>query len=96
MRFIKPLDEDLIVKLAGSHRAFVTVEENVVAGGAGSAIGELLAAHNITMPQLNLGIPDAFIEHGSREDCLKMAGLDSAAIEAAITRWWHVPARAVS
>jgi 1-deoxy-D-xylulose-5-phosphate synthase len=96
MRFVKPLDEDLIVKLAGSHRAFVTVEENVVAGGAGSAIGELLAANNIPMPQLNLGIPDAFIEHGSREDCLKMAGLDSAAIEAAITRWWHVPARAVS
>jgi 1-deoxy-D-xylulose-5-phosphate synthase len=96
MRFIKPLDEELLLKLTASHRAFVTVEENVLAGGAGSAIGEFLATQGIAMSTLNLGIPDRFIEHGSREDCLQAAGLDPASIEAAIVRWWHVPARAVS
>ncbi len=96
MRFIKPLDEELLPKLTASHRAFVTVEENVLAGGAGSAIGEFLATQGIAMSTLNLGIPDRFIEHGSREDCLQAAGLDPASIEAAIVRWWHVPARAVS
>ncbi len=93
LRFIKPLDEELIVRLAGSHRALVTVEENVVAGGAGSAINECLASHGHTLPTLNLGIPDRFIEHGSREDCLAAAGLDPAALEAAIGRWWRAPAR---
>jgi 1-deoxy-D-xylulose-5-phosphate synthase len=96
LRFVKPLDEELIVKLAGTHRALVTVEENVVAGGAGSAIVECLAAHGHTGPILNLGIPDRFIEHGSRDDCLAAAGLDPASIETAITRWWHVPARAAA
>jgi len=96
MRFVKPLDEETIVKLATTHRSIVTVEENVVAGGAGSAIGELLASRGINVPLLHLGIPDRFIEHGSREDCLRMAGLDPAGLEAAIVRWWHVPARAVS
>jgi 1-deoxy-D-xylulose-5-phosphate synthase len=94
LRFVKPLDEELLLRLASTHRAIVTVEENVVAGGAGSAIGELLAANRYTLPLLHLGIPDRFIEHGSREDCLVAAGLDVASIEAAITRWWHVPARA--
>jgi 1-deoxy-D-xylulose-5-phosphate synthase len=94
LRFVKPLDEELLLKIAASHRALVTVEENVVAGGAGSAIGECLAAHGLTLPTLHLGIPDRFIEHGSREDCLAMAGLDQASIETAIARWWHVPARA--
>jgi 1-deoxy-D-xylulose-5-phosphate synthase len=96
MRFVKPLDEETVVKIAATHRAIVTVEENVVAGGAGSAIGELLVSHGSNVPLLHLGIPDRFIEHGSREDCLRMAGLDPASIEAAIMRWWHVPARAVS
>ena len=96
MRFVKPLDEELVLKMAASHRALVTVEENVVAGGAGSAIAECLAAQGVSIPLLNLGIPDQFIEHGSREDCIKMAGLDAGAIETAIVRWWHVPTRAVS
>jgi 1-deoxy-D-xylulose-5-phosphate synthase len=74
----------------------VTVEENVVAGGAGSAIGELLVAHQCQLPLLHLGIPDRFIEHGSREDCLVSAGLDPASLETAITRWWRVPARAAA
>jgi 1-deoxy-D-xylulose-5-phosphate synthase len=89
LRFIKPLDEELIVRVAANHRAIVTVEENVVAGGAGSAITECLAAHGHIPPTLNLGIPDRFMEHGSREDCLAAAGLDLASLESAITRWWQ-------
>lgn len=89
LRFIKPLDEELIVRVAANHRAIVTVEENVVAGGAGSAITECLAAHGHIPPTLNLGIPDRFMEHGSREDCLAAAGLDLASVESAITRWWQ-------
>ncbi|HVF18294.1 MAG TPA: transketolase C-terminal domain-containing protein, partial [Steroidobacteraceae bacterium] len=96
LRFIKPLDEAALLEIAGSHRGVITVEENVVAGGAGSAIMECLAAHGIALPTLQLGIPDRFIEHGSREDCLVMAGLDVASIDTSIQRWWKVPARAVS
>ncbi len=96
LRFVKPLDESLLLQLAASHRAIVTVEENTVIGGAGSAILEVLAAHGHMRAHLILGIPDQFIEHGSREDCLAMAGLDLASIEAAITRFWHVPARAAA
>ncbi len=94
LRFVKPLDEDLIVKLAGTHRAIVTVEENVVIGGAGSGIAECLSARGVSLPMLHLGIPDRFIEHGSRENCLAAAGLDVASIESSITRWWRIPARA--
>jgi len=92
MRFIKPLDADLVVALARRHRALVTLEENVVAGGAGSAIGELLAAEDLQLPLLQLGIPDRFIEHGSRDGCLKAAGLDAASLTASIERWWTVSA----
>ena len=94
MRFVKPLDHELIYKVAAKHAAIVTVEENVIAGGAGSGVAELLAAQNVSIPLLHLGIPDRFIEHGSREDSLMAAGLDPASIEAAIARWWRVPARA--
>ncbi len=94
LRFIKPLDEELILRVAATHRAIVTVEENVVAGGAGSAIAEVLAAHGVALPLMHLGIPDRFIEHGSRQDCLAAAGLDLGSIESSITRWWRVPARA--
>jgi len=93
LRFVKPLDEELIVRIAATHRALVTVEENVVAGGAGSAIGECLAANGHGLPTLNLGIPDRFIEHGSREDCLAAAGLDRASVESAIARWWQAGQR---
>jgi 1-deoxy-D-xylulose-5-phosphate synthase len=88
MRFVKPLDEDRILAVAASHRAIVTLEENVVAGGAGSAIGELLAAEQVAIPLLQVGIPDRFIEHGSREDCLVAAGLDAAALLQTVERWW--------
>jgi 1-deoxy-D-xylulose-5-phosphate synthase len=88
MRFVKPLDEDLVVSLAARHRALVTIEENATQGGAGSAVGELLASEGLQMPLLQLGIPDRFIEHGSREGCLTAAGLDAAGLSASIERWW--------
>jgi 1-deoxy-D-xylulose-5-phosphate synthase len=88
MRFIKPLDEDVVLSIAGRHRAIVTIEENVVAGGAGSAVGELLAAEGVLIPMLHIGIPDHFIEHGSREDCLVAAGLDLPSLSGAVERWW--------
>ena len=84
MRFVKPLDEALIVELANSHEAFVTLEDNAVAGGAGSAVAECLAAHGITLPLLQLGLPDVYLEHGSREEVLAMAGLDLPGIRHAI------------
>jgi len=76
MRFVKPLDADTIFEMAGSHSLLVTAEENAVSGGAGSGVNELLAAAGISVNILNIGIPDRFIEHGSRDDCLQMAGLD--------------------
>jgi 1-deoxy-D-xylulose-5-phosphate synthase len=76
------------VSIAARHRAIVTLEENATAGGAGSAIGELLAAEGLQVALLHLGIPDRFIEHGSREECLQAAGLDTASIAGAIERWW--------
>jgi 1-deoxy-D-xylulose-5-phosphate synthase len=94
MRFVKPLDEDLVMALAARHRAFVTIEENATQGGAGSAVGELLASDGVQMPLLQLGIPDRFIEHGSRESCLAAAGLDGAGLSASIERWWALQAQA--
>ncbi|HEY2807188.1 MAG TPA: 1-deoxy-D-xylulose-5-phosphate synthase [Steroidobacteraceae bacterium] len=94
MRFIKPLDEDLILALAARHRAFVTIEENATQGGAGSAVGELLACEGVQMPLLQLGIPDRFIEHGSRDSCLAAAGLDGAGLSASVERWWALQTQA--
>ncbi len=88
MRFIKPLDDALILNLAHTHSHFVTIEENVIAGGAGDGILELLQANGQQKSVLQLGIPDRFIEHGSRLDNLVDAGLDSASIERAISAWW--------
>jgi 1-deoxy-D-xylulose-5-phosphate synthase len=89
MRFVKPLDEELVTRLAGTHRALVTLEENAIAGGAGSAVLELLANNDGSLPSLTLGIPDRFIEHGSREDCLTDAGLDLPGLESTVRRWWE-------
>jgi len=84
MRFVKPLDAELILKLAREHDALVTVEENVVAGGAGSGVSELLAADGITMPTLHLGLPDRFIDHGDPAILLAQVGLDGKGIAASI------------
>ena len=84
MRFVKPLDEALILELAKDHGAFVTLEDNVIAGGAGTAVSECLAAHGVTLPILHLGLPDAYLEHGSREEVLSEAGLDLPGIRKAI------------
>ncbi|HTT03691.1 MAG TPA: 1-deoxy-D-xylulose-5-phosphate synthase [Steroidobacteraceae bacterium] len=87
MRFIKPLDRDLLCEIARSHAALITLEENAVAGGAGSACSELLDAEGFVLPRLHVGIPDRFIEHGSRDDCLTAAGLDLPGIQTTIDRW---------
>lgn len=84
MRFVKPLDEALIRQLAKTHDAFVTVEENVIAGGAGSAVSECLAAHGIHLPVTQLGLPDRFIEHGDHQQLLSACGLDTTGIRAAV------------
>jgi len=88
MRFVKPLDAALVASVADRHRAIVTVEENAVMGGAGSAVAEALVAAGIQVPMLQLGIPDKFIEHGTRDTCLAAAGLDLAGLTASIERWW--------
>jgi len=88
MRFVKPLDEALVRRIASYHRAIVTLEENVIAGGAGASIVSSLAQQRLQRPTLLIGIPDAFIEHGSREDCLVAAGLDPASLLARIEAWW--------
>ena len=84
MRFVKPLDTHLIAELSASHELLVTVEENAVMGGAGSAVNEWLLAQGIKLPVLNLGLPDIYVEHAKPAEMLAECGLDAAGIEAAI------------
>ena len=86
MRFIKPLDEALVFGLAAEHDLLVTLEENVIQGGAGSAVNELLAAGGPRVQVINLGLPDHFIEHATAQQQLSEAGLDVAGVLAAVTR----------
>lgn len=76
MRFVKPLDESLIIDMCANHDLVVTVEENVIQGGAGAAVNEVIAAHGIAQRIANYGLPDRLLPHGSREDMLRDAGLD--------------------
>jgi 1-deoxy-D-xylulose-5-phosphate synthase len=95
MRFVKPLDRALLLELASTHDGFVTIEDNVVMGGAGSGVAELFAAENLQVPMLHLGLPDMFQHHASREDLLAEAGIDAAGIRAAVlARWPGVAATA--
>ena len=84
MRWAKPLDTDLLLKIAASHEALVTVEEGAIMGGAGSAVGEALQAAGVVKPLLQLGLKDEFIEHGEHGQLLALQGLDATGIEAAI------------
>jgi 1-deoxy-D-xylulose-5-phosphate synthase len=84
MRFIKPLDTDMIADMAQEHEVIVTVEENALQGGAGSAVNEVLLALDTGNRVINLGIPDAFIGHGDHAQQLAECGLDAAGIRAAI------------
>ncbi len=86
MRFVKPLDADLIIKLCKSHSQLVTLEENSIAGGAGSAVSEFLASQNIQIPIIHMGIRDEFIEHGDPDDLFEICGLDVEGIKKAIIR----------
>jgi 1-deoxy-D-xylulose-5-phosphate synthase len=80
MRFVKPIDAELILELAKSHEVLITVEENVLAGGAGSAVNDFLQAQQILMPVLNIGLPDSFVEQGTREELLTLCSLDAKGI----------------
>jgi 1-deoxy-D-xylulose-5-phosphate synthase len=84
MRFVKPLDGELVVQLARTHALLVTVEDNVVMGGAGSAVAEHLAAQGLASPILHLGLPDRFIDHGDQNQLLLAAGLGKDGILASI------------
>ncbi|HGM5044895.1 1-deoxy-D-xylulose-5-phosphate synthase [Stenotrophomonas maltophilia] len=88
MRFIKPLDRELVLAMAAQHEGLVTIEDNVVAGGAGSGVGELLNAEGVLRPILHLGLPDSYQHHASREDLLAEAGIDAAGIRAAVLKRW--------
>ena len=79
MRFVKPVDSALIEKIAATHKYIVTVEDNAIAGGAGSAVNEVLA-QNTNVEIKNLGLPDDYLDHASREELLEQAGLDAASI----------------
>ncbi|WP_127958475.1 1-deoxy-D-xylulose-5-phosphate synthase [Serratia microhaemolytica] len=87
MRFVKPLDQQLLLELAASHTALVTVEENAIMGGAGSAVNELLISKRQHIAVLNLGLPDYFIPQGSQEEIRAELGLDAAGIQRQISTW---------
>ncbi|MDB5987015.1 MAG: 1-deoxy-D-xylulose-5-phosphate synthase [Nevskia sp.] len=86
MRFVKPLDQALIRDFATNHDLLVTLEDNAVLGGAGSAVNEFLLQQELNVPVLNLGLPDRFVSHGSRDELLGTCGLDSAGILRAVQK----------
>jgi len=86
MRFVKPLDEELIGDMAASHQLIVTIEENTLMGGAGSAVNEFLLQSNYQIPILNLGLPDRFLEHGKVPEMLAGVDLDSESVTNAIKK----------
>ena len=89
MRFVKPLDEETVLQAAREHELIVTVDENAVGGGAGGAIDECLAAHDVQARVLNLGLPDRYIDQGGRGDMIHDAGLDAEGIVAAVAAFEH-------
>jgi 1-deoxy-D-xylulose-5-phosphate synthase len=95
MKFVKPLDTALVLDLARTHEAFVTVEEGCVMGGAGSAVSEALAEAGVVLPILHLGLPDRFVEHGEPAVLLSMCGLDAAGIEQSVLKRFAGPLQVV-
>nr|WP_113864792.1 1-deoxy-D-xylulose-5-phosphate synthase [Brenneria salicis]NMN92375.1 1-deoxy-D-xylulose-5-phosphate synthase [Brenneria salicis ATCC 15712 = DSM 30166]RBP67715.1 1-deoxy-D-xylulose-5-phosphate synthase [Brenneria salicis ATCC 15712 = DSM 30166]RLM32315.1 1-deoxy-D-xylulose-5-phosphate synthase [Brenneria salicis ATCC 15712 = DSM 30166] len=87
MRFVKPLDEALILELAATHQSFITLEENAIMGGAGSGVNEFVMAKRLAIRVLNLGLPDTFIPQGSQEEIRADLGLDASGIEYRIAAW---------
>ncbi|TNH99300.1 1-deoxy-D-xylulose-5-phosphate synthase [Aeromonas sobria] len=87
MRFVKPMDEALVLSLAASHDHFVTLEDNAIMGGAGSAVNELLMRNKQCKPVLNLGLPDRFVEQGTQQEIYTLLGLDDAGIQHSIESW---------
>ena len=90
MRWVKPLDTELLAQIAREHEQIVTLEEGAIMGGAGSAVMEALQAMGLVRPVLQLGLRDEFIEHGDPAKLLALQGLDAAGIEAAIRQRWPV------
>jgi 1-deoxy-D-xylulose-5-phosphate synthase len=84
MRWIKPLDKEIILQLTATHNLLVTLEDNAISGGAGSAVNELVAEHDRIVSILNLGIPDEFIEHGSQLEQKDWCHLTAEKIKRAI------------
>ncbi len=84
MRFVKPLDTELLAELASSHDTLVTLEENAIAGGAGAGVIEHLMKTKQIKPVLNLGLPDKFIAQGTQDEMHQELGLDAAGIERSI------------
>lgn len=87
MRFVKPLDEAMVLEMAASHQLLVSIEENAVQGGAGSAVGECLQAAGVQVPLLQLGLPDVYIDHGDQDEMLAECGLSTQGIAAAISAY---------
>ncbi|MCF5907263.1 1-deoxy-D-xylulose-5-phosphate synthase [Aeromonas veronii] len=87
MRFVKPMDEALVLSLAASNDQFVTIEDNAIMGGAGSAVNELLMRSKQCKPVLNLGLPDRFVEQGTQQEIYALLGLDDAGIQRSIESW---------
>ena len=90
MRFVKPLDKQLILQLAKSHKRFVTIEENSIAGGAGSAVNEYLMSQSINLEVLNLGLPDEFVEQGTQQEIYQLLKLDTLGIELQINNFFNL------
>ena len=88
MRFVKPIDQDILLQIGNTHTGIVTIEEGVIQGGAGSACTEYLHSQKLFIKTLQLGLPDRFIDHGDTAILLKECGLDSAGIEASISKFF--------
>lgn len=96
MRFVKPLDEAMIERLAENTQLFVTVEEHAVMGGAGSAVSEYLAKAQLVKPIIHLGLDDSFMQQATHSQMLQQAGLDAAGIEQAMTQAWNKLTESIS